>query len=107
MLLHDPVVNTRVSNRYEEKVSILQTIIEDVVRDSRTFIAHMQPKLRIEVITPLLLHSAYQARALYGSLVIHDNSTDAEAQGILRQKLILVGKRWNAGGTTSTNSVLL
>lgn len=100
MILHDPVLNKRGQHRYAEKITILKEIVDDVVQDSRIFLKRIQSMLTVDSVTPLLLHGAYQALAMYGTLVSDPNSRDAEALEILEQKLILVGHRWNAGGTS-------
>jgi hypothetical protein len=98
MLLHDPVLNKRYSHLRAEKTATVKAIIEDVVEDSRIFLSYMQPSVRVDNITPLLLHAPYQAKAAYNTLIPHSSSSDTEAQEILEQKLIFIGLRWNAGG---------
>lgn len=98
MLLHGPVLNRRYSHLRAEKTAAVKTIIEDVVEDSRIFLSHIQPALRVDNITPLLLHAPYQASAAYSTLTPHSSSSDAETQEILERKLIFIGRRWNAGG---------
>jgi hypothetical protein len=100
MILHDPVLNKRCQHRYAEKIAILKEIVDDVVEDSRIFLTHVQSRMTVDSVTPLQLHGAYQAMATYGALVSDSNSRDAEALEILEQKLIVVGHRWNAGGTS-------
>jgi hypothetical protein len=97
MILHDPVLNKKARNRYIEKRIILKAIADEVVQDSRVFLAHSQPRIRVEGITPLLLHGAYQAMAILGS---NSDASEAEAVDVLEQKLIFVGRRWNAGGSS-------
>lgn len=97
MILHDPVLNKRSHHSYVEKRIILKAIADKVVEDSRVFLARLQPTMRIESITPLLLHGAYQALATYGSLDPSSRSNEAEAFNVLEQKLIFVSLRWNAG----------
>ena len=99
MILHDPVLNKRAHHSYVEKRIILKAIADKVVEDSRVFLARLQPTMRMESITPLLLHGAYQALATYGSLDPSSSSNEAEAFNVLEQKLIFVSLRWNAGGS--------
>lgn len=98
MLLHDPVLNKRYSHLQAEKTVIIRAIIQDIVEDSKIFLSRLQPATRLDNITPLLLHAPYQASAAYNTLVSSSSANDVEAQEILKQKLVFIGMRWNAGG---------
>jgi hypothetical protein len=107
--LHDPQSFRQDQDHVELTLSLLRPIVNSMSWDTAIFLNGTFVK--VEDASPLLLSWAYQAAKIYSRLVERYGEEFLSSLVQMREKLIIMAKRWKAGGkqfllNTKTKAIL-